>query len=57
MFDYDTKEEEHQNTRQSDLYPGADAPSYKSDSLVFRCSFYYLINNIKSQILKKSHVS
>jgi hypothetical protein len=34
VFDYDTK---HQNTRQSDLYP-----SYKSDSLVFRCSFYYL---------------
>jgi hypothetical protein len=23
MFDYDTKEKEHQNTRQSDLYSGA----------------------------------
>jgi hypothetical protein len=32
MFDYDTKEKEYQNTRQSD----------KSDSLVFRCSLYYL---------------
>jgi hypothetical protein len=37
MFDYDTKKKEHQNTRQSGY-----APSYKSDSPVFRCSFYYL---------------
>jgi hypothetical protein len=42
MFDYDTKEEEHQNTRQFDLYLGGYVPSYKSDNLVFRCSFYYL---------------
>ena len=26
MFDYDTKEKEHQNTRQSDLYSGATPP-------------------------------
>jgi hypothetical protein len=26
MFDYDTKEKEHQNTRQSDLYSGATSP-------------------------------
>jgi hypothetical protein len=26
MFDYDTKEKEHQNTRQSDLYSGAMTP-------------------------------
>jgi hypothetical protein len=26
MFDYDTKEKEHRNTRQSDLYPGAMPP-------------------------------
>jgi hypothetical protein len=26
MFDYDTKEKEHQNTRQSDLYLGATPP-------------------------------
>jgi hypothetical protein len=35
VFDYDTKEQEHQNTQQSDLYSGGYAPSYKSDSLVF----------------------
>jgi hypothetical protein len=34
MFDYDTKEKEHQNTRQSD----------KSDSLVFRC--YTTLSNL-----------
>jgi hypothetical protein len=39
MFDYDTNEKKHQNTRQSDLYSGATPPSYKSDSLVCRCSF------------------
>jgi hypothetical protein len=26
MFDYATKEKEHQNTRQSDLYSGATPP-------------------------------
>jgi hypothetical protein len=26
MFDYGTKEKEHQNTRQSDLYSGAMSP-------------------------------
>jgi hypothetical protein len=26
MFDYDTKEKEHRNTRQSDLYSGATPP-------------------------------
>jgi hypothetical protein len=26
MFDYDTKEKEHQNTRQSDKYPKATLP-------------------------------
>jgi hypothetical protein len=26
MFDYDTKEKEHQKTRQSDLYSGATPP-------------------------------
>jgi hypothetical protein len=26
MSDYDTKEKEHQNTRQSDLYSGATPP-------------------------------
>jgi hypothetical protein len=26
MFDYDTKEKEHQSTRQSDLYSGATPP-------------------------------
>jgi hypothetical protein len=35
MFDYDTKEKEHQNTRQSDKYSGAKPLSYKSESLVF----------------------
>jgi hypothetical protein len=34
MFDYDTKEKEHQNTRQSDLYSGA--------SLVFLTYFNYI---------------
>jgi hypothetical protein len=42
MFDYYTKEKEHQNTRQIWFILGGYAPSYKSDSLVFRCSFYYL---------------
>jgi hypothetical protein len=32
MFDFDTKEKEHQNTWQSDL----------SDGLLFQCSFSYL---------------
>jgi hypothetical protein len=32
---------------------GGYAPSFKSDSLVFRCSFYYLIN--KCNVIGKRH--
>jgi hypothetical protein len=40
MFDYDTKEKEHQNTRQSDKYSGARPPGTNQtasffDALVF----------------------
>jgi hypothetical protein len=33
------------------------APSYKSDSLVFRCSFYYLSNTIRRSAVHKNHNS
>jgi hypothetical protein len=45
MLDYDTKEKEHQNTRQSDKYSGA-TPSRTNQIGLFRCSFYYLLNGI-----------
>jgi hypothetical protein len=57
MFDYDTKEKEHQNTRQSDWYSGATPPLYKSDSLVIRCSFYYVYSQkfARAQKVKLLH--
>jgi hypothetical protein len=47
IFAYDTKEKEHKNTRQYDQYSRATSPSYKSDSQMFRCSFYYLCHIFK----------
>jgi hypothetical protein len=43
MFDYDTKEKEHQKHSAIWFILGDNSPSYKSDSLRFRCSFYYLL--------------
>jgi hypothetical protein len=38
----DTKEKDHQNSRQSNLYSGATPPRTHQISIVFRCSVYYL---------------
>jgi hypothetical protein len=50
MFDYDTKEKEHQNTRQSDLYSGATPPRINRipscfDALSITYIMSYLLHN------------
>jgi hypothetical protein len=51
MFDYDTKEKEHQNTRQSDKYPGAMSPLTNQITFCFDAlsiTFFLKLNKIKS---------
>jgi hypothetical protein len=48
MFDYDTKEKEHQKTRQSDLYSGK-APRTNQiascfDALSITCIIFYMVH-------------
>jgi hypothetical protein len=51
MFDFDTKEREHQNTRQSDLYSGTTPPhSYQIASCFDALSITNFIDNVKVRI-------
>jgi hypothetical protein len=54
MFDYDTKEKEHQNTRQSDLYSGATprrtnqiASSFDALSITYFACIQIINNDIR----------
>jgi hypothetical protein len=53
MFDYDTKEKEHQNTRQSDLRPPrTNQIATCFYALSITCSVQYFVNTIYSECLR-----
>jgi hypothetical protein len=46
MFDYDTKEKEHQKSRQSDQYTGVTSPCINQIGSFYYYSKYFLENLI-----------
>jgi hypothetical protein len=52
MFDYDTKEREHQNTQQSDLYSGATPPRTNQIASCFGALSFTLNIIIEENLLK-----
>jgi hypothetical protein len=52
MFDYDTEEKEHQNTRQSDLYSGATPPRTVPNQPPYIISYIILVNKIHGKMYK-----